>query len=733
MKKKIIGLLSFGALLASCFAVGLTAQTANVTAETATVYVSANGSDENAGTSAAPYATLDKALSAVADGGTVTLQDTVAIDGWAVHNKTVTITGGTLDVATSLDALYINDNVTFENMTISVDPYETAYYKIYANGYKVTVGEDVTFSALVDIYGGGYNATVASTDLTLLSGTYRRAFGGGRGGKVTGDTHLYVGGTVNSGIDSAITNHEDMYYVYGGGQQDAIGGSANLTFADSAKAVYVFGGSYNSGATLAGGANLTVTGGKAMSIYGGNCVVDSGSGSNTVITGGTFEQVFGGNSYVGMTGDVDLRIIGGTITRRIYGGCYNNYSLGGWDSAHTVTGDICLTLGGAANITLDYDDSDRSIYAHSRHTTNSSAENSEIVFADETAYNSYKGKLGAQDAAMKIIMGSLSVADEIHYYTYSASDNTITQTCAYHTDLAATATLSLDESVSLQYNGAEIKPATVTHSADWEYDRLSVSYANNVEIGMATASVAAGTATVSQTFAIIDVPVVLGGSVRLSAPSGLRFQSKIASEVVETGATFGTLIIPKEVLGESALTHEISAATDIKQTKWATESVKQAHPETYDEGYEYFNAVLTDIPSEHYDKVIVARSYVCVNGVYYYSETMERSIAQVAAYAIQDGYTNEILYTYVDTALGEATLEIAGVVTLNENQSCQLTLTGNKGYVASWSSSDEGIVIVDKNGKVTAVREGTAIITARIGNKSVQCVIKVTSSWTENF
>ena len=87
----------------------------------------------------------------------------------------------------------------------------------------------------------------------------------------------------------------------------------------------------------------------------------------------------------------------------------------------------------------------------------------------------------------------------------------------------------------------------------------------------------------------------------------------------------------------------------------------------------------------------------------------------------------------MDTALDEATLGIEGVVSLNENQSCQLTLTGNKGYVAIWSSSDERIVTVDKNGRVTAVREGTAIITAKIGNKSVQCVIKVKSSWTENF
>lgn len=734
MKKKIIGLLSFGTMLASCFAVGLTMHTTNVTAETTTVYVSANGSDENAGTSAAPYATLDKALSAVADGGTVTVKDIVAINGWAAHNKTVTITGGTLDAATSLDALYINDNVTFENMTISVDPYETAYYKIYANGYKVTVGEGVTFSALVDIYGGGYNATVASTELTLLSGTYRRAFGGGRGGKVTGDTHLYVGGNVNSGIDE--TDHDGIYYVYGGGQQDAIGGNANITFGENAKATYVFGGSYNSGATLAGGAQLTVTGGKAMSIYGGNCVVDSGSGSTTVITGGTFEQVFGGNSYVGMTGDVDLRVLGGTVTRRIYAGCYNDteglFTLSFQTNYH-VSGKVCLTLGSGVTL-YGSSDLDRGVYARSRY--NQDLEDTELIFADETAYDNYVNgtlKLTAQDGTMKNLMSGLSVADEIHYYTYSASDNTITQTCAYHTDLAATATLSLDKSVSLQYNGAEIEPATVTHGADWEYDRLSVSYANNVKIGTATASIAAGAAVVSQTFAIIDVPVVLGGSVRLSAPSGLRFQSKLASEVIETGATFGTLIIPKEVLGESALTHEISAATDIKQTKWATESVKQAHPETYEEGYEYFNAVLTDIPSGHYDKVIVARSYVYANGQYYYSDAMERSIAQVSAYALKDGYTNEILYTYVDKALEGETLVLQGQTTLYEGESYQLTLTGNKGCVAVWSSSNENIVTVDKNGRFTAVGVGKATVTAKIGNKSVQCEIIVKSFWTDNF
>ena len=736
MKKKIIGILAVCALVSLSFA-GANLKTAEVTAETNTVYVSANGNDSNDGTENSPYLTLDKAISEVPDGGTVTLKDTVAIDGWTARGKTFTLTGGTLDAATSLDALNIYDNVTFTNMTISVDPYETAYYKIYANGYKVTVGENVTFSDLVDIYGGGYNATVASTDLTLLSGTYRRAFGGGRGGKVTGDTHLYVGGTVNSGIDSAITNHEDIYYVYGGGQQDAIGGSANLTFADSAKAVYVFGGSYNSGATLAGGANLTVTGGKAMSIYGGNCVVDSGSGSNTVITGGTFEQVFGGNSYIGMTGNVDLRVLGGTITRRIYGGCYNDTSGLSFSSDYHVTGKINLTLGSGANITYGYSGNDLSVFAHSRYSESSSDEDAHLTFADETVYNNYKNgtlKLKVQDNTMKLFINDLSVADSLHYYTYTANENVITQTCAYHTELAATATLSLDENVSLLYNNEQITPAVVAYSDDWEYDRPAVVYENNVDIGTAKASITAGQVRVEQEFVIVAAPTILGGSVRLSAPSGLRFQSEIPTALKDTGVTFGTLMIPQEVLGENELTVNTATVSNVVQTKWATNEVKQNRPEDYREGYEYFNAVLTEIPEEHYGTTIVARSYVCVNGQYYYSETIERSIGWVASYALKDGYTDQILYDYVNNALADATLEMQmQQVTLYENGSVQLTVTGHKGYAIIWESSDKNIATVDENGKVTAVSEdGKVIITARIGNKRVQCEVTV-RIWTENF
>ena len=122
-----------------------------------------------------------------------------------------------------------------------------------------------------------------------------------------------------------------------------------------------------------------------------------------------------------------------------------------------------------------------------------------------------------------------------------------------------------------------------------------------------------------------------------------------------------------------------------------------------------------------------------MNGVYYYSEPVERSIAQVAAYAIQDGYTESVLYTYVDTALSGETVSMESQVEVKEGLTYQLNLTGNKGYVAIWQSSDERIATVDKNGKVTAIRPGTITITAKIGNTAIECIIVVKESWTGTY
>ena len=725
MKKKIIGMLSVYAMALTLFAVNKMTTIVNAEENGQVVYVSTNGVDSNIGTVDAPFQTLEKALKEVVDGGVIVLQDTVTIDTWEKHNKEVSITGGTLQMTWSND-IVINDSVNFYNINLLVN----SATNVYANGNSVTIGENVvwTGSPTLELHGGGMaGTTVASTDLTVLSGTYKSIFGGSKSGTVLGDTNLFVGGTVNSDVDE--TDHAIDCFMFGGGNGDTIKGSTNVTFGGNAKVVYLFGGSNNAGAKITGSSNLTIVGGKGMSAYGGNRNVDSGVDANFTMTGGTFEQVFGGNERASMTGDVDMRVMGGTITRRVYGGCYNDTSGLSFSTSYYVNGEICLTIG---NATIDFSSSeaDRSIYARSRYS--SDVENTQLVFANETAYNTYKNKLAAQDSTMKLFMGSLSAADELHCYTYTLNNNVITQTCKYHDTHSATASLSLEENLVEVYNGAALEPASLEYSENWEYDKPEVEYQNNEKGGVATCSVSIGDQTIEDTFTIIEAPTILGGSVRLSTPAGLRFQSKVSDGMVEMGTTFGTLIIPRAVLGEEELTIETAMVENIEQTQWATDIVKENNPAAYEEGYEYFNAVLTDIPAEHYGTEIVARSYVCLNGVYYYSDEVERSIAQVAAFAIQDGYTNEVLYTYVDTALANETKTLEREVILGENSIYQLTLSGVKNYVAVWSVNDDSVLTIDKNGKIVARKAGTAYVIARIGTTVLHCEVIIREDIEDN-
>ena len=722
MKKRIISVLS---LLAVAFGIGAaTNMTTVARAEEGwkTVYVSQNGSDNNLGTNAKPFKTMDKALSMVTDGGTIIVQDSTAISGWKKYGKTVSITGGTLEMSYSND-IVLQDNVTLYNIDLLVN----STTNIYANGYSVTIGEEVTWvgEPTIELHGGGVEgSTVETTDLTVLSGTYKSIFGGSKSGIVLGDTNLYVGGTVNADVDE--TNHAIDCFVFGGGNGDTIQGSTFVTFGGDAKVVYLFGGSNNANASIAGSSNLNITGGKGMSAYAGNRRGDAKNDTNGVMTGGTFEQVFGGNEYASMTGNVDLRLMGGRITRRVYGGCYNDTSGLSFATKYSVSGEICLTLAGNVNIDFSSSDSDRSIYARSRYS--SDVETTQLVFVGEAAYKAYQNKLKAQDSTMKLFMGNLSAADALHYYTYTQNENVITQTCVYHSSLAATATVTLEENLRVAYTGDPVEPMEVVCSADWEYDLPNVTYENNVHGGVATSSVVIGDAKVDGTFTIIEAPTILGGSVRLSTPAGLRFQSKVPQAMVEMGGTFGTLVIPRAVLGDAELTVETALAENIEQTVWATENVQASNPAAYEEGYEYFNAVLTKIPEAYYGTEIVARSYIYLDGVYYYSEEVERSLAQVAAYAIQDGYTEEVLYTYVDTALATEIKSMEKAVILNEGDSYQLTLSGVKNYVAVWSVENNGVLSIDRNGKITARQAGVACVTAQVGSTVLQCEVVVRQS-----
>ena len=62
-------------------------------------------------------------------------------------------------------------------------------------------------------------------------------------------------------------------------------------------------------------------------------------------------------------------------------------------------------------------------------------------------------------------------------------------------------------------------------------------------------------------------------------------------------------------------------------------------------------------------------------------------------------------------------------ISLTEEETFNLKLTGSS--VKTWSSSNTSVVMVDANGKVTAVGAGTATITAKVGKKKYKCKITV--------
>ena len=73
-------------------------------------------------------------------------------------------------------------------------------------------------------------------------------------------------------------------------------------------------------------------------------------------------------------------------------------------------------------------------------------------------------------------------------------------------------------------------------------------------------------------------------------------------------------------------------------------------------------------------------------------------------------------------------------VILGVGDSYQLSLSGVKNYVAVWSVENNGVLTVDRNGKITARQAGVARVTVRIGSTVLQCevVVRESSQDSEN-
>lgn len=364
-----------------------------------------------------PFTNLADALDEIVldKSGKIVIQTGVTIKPesftWEKHGKDLTITGEsgqteTLDFS-DIQTVKVGDGVTFANMTLKLFGSSSQDGAVYANGNRFEISSDVNSNnPYTLIYGGGSGTNVSGTDMTILAGSYKaiygggrvsdvngdthvtirnanvynstkgisRVCGGGRNGNVTGNTYVTVGEGFNTGLD--YTNDSSLSVVSGGGYGSGSDGTATTTatvgkntyvvIEDGAKANYVYGAGYHY-SQVDGTSHVTCDGGLAMSIYGGAAKYGANSNTSVVMKDGTVEQIFGGNES-GMTGNTDVRILGGNIMRRVYGGCYNNYTLG-WQSTNEVNGYVSVTFGPDtyASLATSYSGGDVAYLASSRY------------------------------------------------------------------------------------------------------------------------------------------------------------------------------------------------------------------------------------------------------------------------------------------------------------------------------------------------------------------------------
>lgn len=152
---------------------------------------------------------------------------------------------------------------------------------------------------------------------------------------------------------------------------------------------------------------------------------------------------------------------------------------------------------------------------------------------------------------------------------------------------------------------------------------------------------------------------LIGASVRLKAEPGIRFESEVGKARLEAlkqfaaelalkdgsaaEVTYGTLVIPKTLLGDRALTHAAFDGVEDVALKFADIVAKDGIH--YDaDGNATIYAAITGIPYAQNEAVLVARAYARVTAggftFYVYSETTtERSMQYVATAAKADAET----------------------------------------------------------------------------------------------
>lgn len=400
------------------------------------IYCSAAGTADGLGTETSTV-TFQRALELAEDGGTVMVDGTVTLPegfAWPVSNKTITVEGknnAAIDIKTIKD-LNINTNTTFRTLTIdcsqtTTDGKVTGENTISANGKHVIIEDSVKTSNVIrTLRGGSSKKSVASTNLEVYGGNYNTIIGGcssdgGAAVSVNGDCNLTVGGNVNSDLDE--NNWDNLTRtasIHGGGNGGSVGGDCTLTLKGDAKAKYVYGGQNGlNAATTTGKIAVNVEGGSFMNVFAvlkntkneNNTAVKVNTTAELTMIGGKVEALMGAQEAI--EGNITIKALGGTITRRVFGGCYNDSDDGvSFKTTNSVKGSVTVVIG--PELTIDIVTKlDSGIFGGSRIGSNPAEEISKLIFVNG-AYEKHGEYVGGKS-------GTTTACDSHHDYLVKAS------------------------------------------------------------------------------------------------------------------------------------------------------------------------------------------------------------------------------------------------------------------------------------------------------------------------
>ena len=358
------------------------------------VYISDSGDDANDGMSANnPIKSLLRASEILDENQSLCVVGTYSISGTIQKfDRNLKIMGLNSESYLNIgERLLINCGLEIDKIKISGEP------KIFANGYTLIIGQGATSDSRMEVYGGSDESDLTgNTDIRLYGGQYSHIYGGGYYKKVYGKTNIIIGGSCNPNdeIDDSMPGVSKCYVFGGSNCSDVIGGGSAIVLEGRATVRGIYGGSQYGSCTKS---DICIKGGRATSVYGGSKTRKVWSDSQITMQGGIVESIFGGSDRNDFVGNTVVILEGGQVTRRVYTGCYNDWSFG-WKTDCSVDGTTTLIIGRDVGLNTRYGLSSGNnlnvgVFSGSRMNKQKATEKNLIVFKDG-CYDTQRSAIG---------------------------------------------------------------------------------------------------------------------------------------------------------------------------------------------------------------------------------------------------------------------------------------------------------------------------------------------------